>query len=187
MIAFATFSDLANRLGVVYTTAQQVQATLLLEDAATLMRGVMRNQVYPSRSSTYIAYPVGGRVTLPQTFIRSVDSVISSVGLAVVYTRRQDTIFVDTDNPVTITFTYGLAAAPLDLVGINCALVGQVLLTINAGLGLNAGGLSSVAVDDFKAAFADGGAGTGMTLTANTEQYLIDHYGQSAWVVEANR
>ena len=187
MIAFATFSDLANRLGVTYTTAQQVQVTLLLEDAATLMRGVMRNQVYPSRSSTYVAYPVGGRVALPQMFIRSVDSVVTALGVPLAYTRRQDTISLDTDNPVTITFTYGLAAAPLDLVGINCALVGQVLLTINAGLGLNAGGLSSVAVDDFKAAFADGGAGTGMTLTANTEQYLVDHYGQSAWVVEASR
>lgn len=187
MIAFATFSDLAGRLGTTYTTAQQLQVTLLLEDAATLMRGVMRNQVYPSRSSTYVAYPVGGRVTLPQTFVRSVDSVVSAVGLAVVYTRRQDSLFVNTDSPVTVTFTYGLAAAPLDLVGINCALVGQVLLTINAGLGLNAGGLSSVAVDDFKASFADGGAGSGMVLTASTEQYLIDHYGQSAWVVEASR
>ena len=187
MTAFATYSDLASRLGVTYTPLQQTQVTLLLEDAAVMMRGVMRNQVYPSLSSTYLAYPVGGRVALPQSFVRSVDAVVSTLSLPVAYTRRQDTICVDTDDPITVTFTYGLAAAPLDLVAINCALVGQVLLTVNAGLGLNAGGLSSVAIDDFKAAFADGGAGTGMTLTANTEQYLIDHYGQSSWIVEASR
>jgi len=161
--------------------------TLLLEDAAALMRGVMRNQVYPSRSSSYLVYPVGGRVALPQSFVRSVDSIVDANGLPVAFTLVQDTVCVSSDVPITITFTYGLAAAPSDLVGINCALVGQVLLTINAGLGLNAGGLSSVAIDDFKAAFADGGVGTGMSLSANTEQYLIDHYGRSSWVVEASR
>jgi hypothetical protein len=187
MTAFATYSDLASRLGVTYSPAQQAQVTFLLEDAAAMMRGVMRNQVYPSLSSTYLAYPTGGRVALPQSYIRSVDSVISSLGLPVPFTLKQDMVLVDSDDLITITFTYGLATAPLDLVGINCALVGQVLLTANAGLGLNAGGLSSVSIDDFKAAFADGGAGTGMTLTANTEQYLIDHYGRSAWVVETSR
>jgi hypothetical protein len=187
MTAFATFSDLANRLGVTYTPSQQTQVTLLLEDAASMMRGVMHNWVYPSRQSTYTAYPVGGRVALPQSFIRSVDSVVSSLGLPVKFSLRQDVVLVDSDNPVVITFSFGLSVAPSDLVGINCALAAQVLTMVAAGLGLNASGLSSVAIDDFKAAFAAGGEGTGMSLTALNKKYLEDVYGTTVWVVEASR
>lgn len=183
MTAFATYTDLGVRMKRTFTAAEQPWATALLEDAAALMRGVMRNQVYPPAQSVYVAYPVGGRVDLPQGFIRSVDAVTRN-GVAVKFTRSQDSISVDGDVPVTVTFTYGLPTAPFDLIGINCALASGAILTVEAGLGLTAGGLSSVAIDDFKAAFADAGAQSGMALTDATKAYLIEHYGRSGWVVD---
>jgi hypothetical protein len=186
MTAFATYQNLATRMKRTFTTEEQAWVTSLLEDAADLMRGVMRNRVYPSTTSTYIAYPVGGRVALPQSFIRTVDAVARD-GVAVTFTRYQDTVLVDSDEAVDITFTYGLATAPGDLLGINCAMVSGAMLTVEAGLGLTAGGLSSVALDDFKAAWADAGAASGMALTTATQTYLEDHYGTTSWIVEASR
>jgi len=186
MIAFATFEDLGKRLARDFTPIEQSQVTVLLEDAADFMRGVIGNQVYPSATATYVTSPVGGWVTLPQTPVRSVDAVTRD-GVDLDWKQVQDSIKVVGCDPVTVTFTYGLASAPSDLIGINCALAGQMLLTVEAGLGLTAGGLSSVALDDFKAAFADAGAGTGLSLTDATRSYLQTNYGSRAWVVGMNR
>lgn len=183
MTAFATSDDLALRLNRTFTTEEELWVTALLDDAAEFMRGVMGSQVYPSSQSTYVAYPVGGRVALPQGFVRSVDAVERD-GEALEYVRRQDTLFVDCNEPVDVTFTYGLDTAPNDLISINCALVSQMMLTVSAGLGLTGAGLSSIAIDDFKAAFADGGASTGLSMTDHTRDYLIGRYGTSAWVVD---
>lgn len=188
MEAFATFSDLATRLQRDFTPAEQGWVTALLQDAADFMRGVMRNQVYPSQQSTYIAYPTAGWVRLPQSYVRSVDTVTQN-SLPVLWVRSEDSIRVATNcnDPLTVTFTYGLGTPPSDLVGINCALAAQMMLTIEAGIGLTAGGLSSIAIDDYKAAFADGGIGTGLSLTPATKQYLEDHYGSTTWVVGNRR
>lgn len=186
MQAFATFSDLGVRLNREFAPDEQAWVTSLLEDAADFMRGVIGNQVYPSRQSTYVAYPAGGWVDLPQTPVRSVDSVQRD-GVDVTYERVQDSLKVDCREPVTVTFTYGLSTVPGDLVSINCALVSQMMLTVSAGLGLTAGGLSSVALDDFKAAFADAGAMSGLALTDATRTYLQSRYGSSAWVVGMSR
>jgi len=187
MTAFATSDDLALRLNRTFTVSEEAWVSALLEDAADFMRGVMGSRVYPSSQSTYVAYPIGGRVTLPQGFVRSVDAVERDGEALVVdvdYTRRQDTLFVDCDDPVDVTFTYGLSVAPTDLVSINCALVSQMMLTVTAGLGLTGAGLSSIAIDDFKAAFADAGASTGLSMTDQTRNYLVGKYGTSAWVVD---
>lgn len=186
MDAFATADDLALRMRRTFSPGETAWVTALLEDAAALMRGVMRNQVYPPAQSTYVAYPTGGWVRLPQDFVNSVDSVQRD-GTDVEFVLRQDSIGVDCDEPVTIEFSYGLTVAPADLVGINCALVSGVMLTAEAGVGLTAGGLSSIAIDDFKASFADGGAASGMVLSEHSRDYLVSHYGRSAWVVEASR
>lgn len=188
MTAFATYIDLGLRLNKDFS-ADHAWVDALLGDAAEFMRGNMNgNQVYPSSQSMYLAYPVEGRVTLPQTMVTSVDAVVSpTTGLPVAYTGRQGVVYLTCDDPVNITFTYGLAAAPADLVNINCALVSQQMLTVTANLGLSAAGLSSVAIDDFKLAFADGGVGAGLSLTPSTLQYLERRYGSQAWVVKAYR
>lgn len=192
MTAFATYTDLGVRMQRTFTAGEQPWITALLEDAAGLMRGVMRQQVYPSTQAEYTAYPVGGRVDLPQAFIRTIDSVVQD-GTTLTYsqdgsdsdsyTRFEDSLKVPSNYPVTITVTYGLDEAPQDLIAINCVIVSSAILTIEAGTGLTAGGLSSVAIDDFKAAWADAGEQSGLTIPPLTVDYLTKQYGVTGWVV----
>lgn len=186
MVAFATADDLALRMQRTFTGPEEAWVTALLEDAAGLMRGVMRQQVYPAVEAEYIAYPLGGRVDLPQAFIRSIDSVVqdgTELILDTDYTRFEDSLLIGCDLPVTLTVTYGLDDAPADLLALNCVIVSSAMLTVEAGTGLTAGGLSSVALDDFKAAWADAGEQSGLTMTPFAEKYLREQYGITGWVV----
>ena len=63
----------------------------------------------------------------------------------------------------------------------------QALIPLEAGLGLTVGGLSSVALDDFKAAFADAGELTGMTLSDRNIRLLRESFGVSGSVVVTTR
>lgn len=160
--------------------------TSLLADAAAYMRGVIGYQVYPARQVTYTAYPSGGWVDLPQTPVKSVDSVQQN-GSAVSFERFQDSVRVFVNGPVLITFTFGMSSPPDDLKAINCALVSQPMLTVEAGVGLTAGGLSSIALDDFKAAWADSATASVTNITDATRKYLVDNYGRNGWVVGTTR
>lgn len=182
MTAFATPDDLGLRMKRQFTSDESAWVTALLEDAAVFMRGVMRSQVYPPTQSTFTAYPVRGRVNLPP-LVSSVDAVVQD-GLPIRWKQFEELLFVECNDPTQVTITHGLATVPSDLVGINCAIVAQMMLLVEAGIGLTAGGLSSVALDDYKVAFADAGASTGMAMTDATKAYLETHYGQRAWTVD---
>lgn len=183
MTAFATHDDLADRMKRVFTLAEQAWVTTLLEDAASYLRGCMgRATVYPVTTSTFPAWPQGGRVDLPQPFVVSVDAVTRDA-VALDYKRREDAVYVSGDDECAVTFTYGLAEPPADLVGLNCALVSQTVTLVESDFGLSIGGLSSVALDDFKVAFADGGALTGLALPEPQLRYLQTAYGSTGWVV----
>lgn len=165
MDAFATYQDLQARLNRTFTVPEQSWITTLLQDASTYLReDVIGFQVFPQSSATFDAWPSNGEVVLPQQPAQSVASV--TVGAtAVDFEVRDGVVYVDTDDEVTITFTYGYAVAPEGLKRWTCVLVSQALVPLELNLGLTVGGLSSVALDDFKAAFADGGEGTGMSLS----------------------
>ncbi|MGY2747212.1 hypothetical protein [Arthrobacter sp. UYCu723] len=182
MTAFATHEALSARMKRTFTTDEQAWATTLLEDAAGFLRGVMHAAVYPVTTSTFTAWPSGGRVDLPQPFVFVVDGVTRG-GVPLPFKRREDSVYVDGDDECDVTFTYGLATAPPDLVGLNCAIVSGQIMLVEAELGLQVGGLSSVALDDFKIAFADGGAATGLSLPDPQLRYLRETYGTSGWVV----
>jgi len=182
MTAFATYSDLGTRMKRVFTEEEQPWITSLLDDAAALMRGAMRSPVYPPAEWAYTAYPHGGRVDLPD-FVNDIVSVQQD-SADIAYRRFEDTVTVDCGGPVHVTLNVGLTDPPADLLAINCVLVSGAILTVEAGIGLTAGGLSSVALDDFKAAWADAGAASGMALSEATCDYLESHYGRTGWVVE---
>jgi hypothetical protein len=184
MDAFATSDQLAVAMKRTFTDDEAAWVTLLLVQAAGIMRGLMHSQVYPSQQSTYRVYPVAGRVNLPQGFIRSIDSV-QRESVDVRWERFEDAILVRGNWPLDVTISWGLDEAPDDLVSINCALVSGSMMTVEAGIGLTAGGLSSIALDDFKAAWADGGASSGMTPSAFTISYLQNTYGTTSWMVHS--
>lgn len=188
--AFATADDLAARLNREFTTEEETWITTLLEDASTYLRDdVLGMQVYPASTSTYAAYPDGGRIDLPQSPVISIGT-ITQEGVALVededWYRRDNTIYVLKDIPTTVTFTYGYSTAPESLKRWTCVLVSQVLLPLEQNLGLTAGGLSSVQIDDFKAAWADAGAESGITLSDRNIALIREQFGANqGWVVSS--
>lgn len=177
MTAFATADDLALLTGREFTGEQGDQIDALLEAASAHLRSVIGQDVYPAQASTYTAYPLGGREDLPQWPVVSVDAVERD-GEEIDWTYRPGYILVSGDDAVDVTFTWGYESAPAELNRLTCVLVAQALATIELGLGLTAGGLSSVAIDDFKAAFAEGGAATGMSLSPHAEASIRQRFGR---------
>ena len=181
MDAFATASDLAGRLNRTFTAEEEAWVLLLLEDASTYLRDVIGLQVFPQSTATFTAWPSAGEIVLPQQPVQVVTSV--KVGAtAIDYELRDGVVFVDTDEQVTITFTYGYAVAPDGLKRWACVLASQAMMPVELNLGLTVGGLSSVALDDFKAAFADGGESSGMTLSDRNIALLRRQYGTDVHV-----
>lgn len=176
--AFATYEDLGLLLNREFTTEEQPWITGLLESASTYLRSVADgNQIYPQDSATYTDYPDGGRCDLPQQPTISVDSVQRD-SADIDYTYRPGYIMVDGDLPVDITFTYGYETPPAELTRLACVLVSAALLPLEQSLGLTAGGLSSVAIDDFKMAWADAGSASGMVLPPIQEAAVRRQYGK---------
>lgn len=177
MDAFATADELGVTLNRTFTAPEKVWVTDLLEDASTYLRDdVLGLQVYPQSQSSFTAYPDGGRVDLPQSPVVSVDNATRNA-IEVPFTRRDEILYFDSDEPVDITFTFGYTAAPQQLKRWCKVLVSSALIPLEQNLGLTVGGLSSVALDDFKIAFADAGADAGMTLSDRNIRLLRDSFG----------
>jgi hypothetical protein len=127
---------------------------------------------------------------LPQQPVVSVDAVTDSNGDPVLFWDEDDRVRVHVRGrrePVSVTFTFGFTEPPASLVRWACVLVSQVLLPLEQQLGLTAGGLSSVQLDDFRAAFADAGDSTGITLADRNIQLLRDQFGVRGTTVVGSR
>lgn len=186
MVAFAVADDVAARLNRTLTSAEEDWVTVLLEDASAYLRGVIGQEVYPVVVSTFTAWPDSGRVDLPQWPVVSVDTVERDA-VAVDYTYRPGYITVDCDDPVDVTFTWGVAVVPPLLVSFACVLVSQAVLAVETSGSLTFGGLSSVALDDFRAAFADGGSSSGMVLPPIQEAMIRAQFGRGDVTVVETR
>lgn len=178
MVAFATAAELGVKLNRTFTAGAETEwIDELLSDASSLLRGVIGQQVYPVTTSVYVAYPSGGRVDLPQWPVVSIGSV-TRASAAIEYLHRPGFLIVAGDDPCDVTFTWGYTTAPSELKRLACVLVSSALLPLENDLGLTAGGLSSVAIDDFKLAWANAGEQSGMTLTVHAEASIRQQFGQ---------
>jgi len=181
--AFATYADLQTLLNRTFTSDEQPWINALLASASTYLReDVIGQTVYPQTTSTYTDYPTAGRVDLPQFPVVSIGSVQRDAA-EIDYVYRPGYILVDGDDPVDITYTWGYAIVPDRLKELACVLVSAALLTLEAKVGLTAGGLSSVALDDFKLAWADAGAQSGMTLPEIQKADLRRRYGRGGFTL----
>lgn len=190
--AFATVDDLALRLNRTFADGAETDwITQLLESASTYLREtVLGQQIWPQATGTFVAYPDGGSIVLPQSPVVSVGDVTDSDSLVLEVVRRDNTLTLVRDNqdePVNVTFTYGYAAVPDTLVDWTCVLVSQTLVTLAQNLGLNAAGLSSIAIDDFKTVWADAGAESGFTLSDRNIRLLRDQFGVKGTTVVGQR
>lgn len=177
MVAFATADELGTRMKREFSPEEKAWLDELLEDATAYLQGEIGQLVHPRQTATFTEWPSAGRVDLPQQPVISIDGVARD-GVAVHFEPRPGYVRVRGDDPVDVTFTFGYAEVPRNLESLACALVSQQLTLLEAGLGLSIGGLSSVALDDFKIAFADGGDATGLTLPKVTLDSLRQQYGR---------
>lgn len=185
MTAFATYQELATALNTEFGDEKK-QAIMLLEAASDHLRHVIGQDVYPQTTSTYTAYPTFGREELPQWPVVAVVSVQRD-GVDVPYLYRPGYIVVADDDPVDVTFTWGVASPPPELKRLTIALAAQALQMLETTGALTAGGLSSLAIDDFRAAFADGGEQTGISLSPHAEKSVRKVWGRGdVTVVEAH-
>lgn len=184
MTAFATVDELGAMLGTSFDDEDQVKA--LLEAASDHLRHVIGQDVYPQTTTTYTAYPSFGREDLPQWPVVEVVSVKRD-GVDVAYTYRPGYITVTDDDPVDVEFTWGVTAPPAELKRLTMTLAAQVLDMLKMNGALTAGGLSSLAIDDFRAAFKDGGSETGIALPPHVERSIRARWGRGdVIVVEAH-
>lgn len=185
MTAFATVEDLEALLKTTYVGDDIAQVQAMLDAASGHLRHVIGQDVYPVTTSTYTAYPTFGREDLPQWPVVEVVSVQRD-GVDVPFTYRPGFIMVGSDAPVDVTFTWGVAVAPEELKRLTLVLAAQALQMFETTGALTAGGLSSLAIDDFRAAFADGGAETGIALTTHAEKSIRRTFGRGdIHVIEA--
>lgn len=186
MEAFATVADFVARTRKVLTEPEQEWITTLLEDASTYLRDdVIGYQIYPQATATITTNPdSSGELVLGQQPIIEVTSVVRD-GEVIDWKYRDGSVFVLDSNtdPITVTFTYGYATAPESLKRWSCVLVSQVLLPLEQNLGLSVGGLSSIQIDDFRMAFADGGEHTGMQLSERAEKSIRAQFRSTAAIV----
>jgi len=187
MTAFAEVSDLEVLLKTTFDGDDAEQVEALLEAASDHLRHVIGQDVFPQTQSTYTAYPTFGREDLPQWPVVSVDAVERD-GVPVEFSYRPGFITVKGDDPVDVTFTWGVDEAPAELKRLSLVLAAQALSMFEVTGALSAGGLSSLSIDDFRAAFADGGSETGVALTKHAARSIRERFGRGdADVVEAYR
>lgn len=177
MVVFATADDLGTRMKRDFTEDEAEWLNELLADATAYLQREIGQLVAPQQTVTFQDWPSAGWVDLPQWPVISISSVTRD-GAQVSFAERPGRIRVASDEKVDVTYTFGRKTIPRDLTALTCALVSQQLTLIEANLGLSIGGLSSVALDDFKIAFADGGEGTGLTLPKVTLDGLRQAYGR---------
>ena len=183
MQAFATYADLEARLNRTFTLGERAWVSTLLEDASTYLRDDVLGgqQVFPQASSTFTAYPDAGWIELPQHPVITVTAVTRG-GVSIPFTRRDESVRVDSSEACDVTFTYGYQSVPDTFVRWACVLVSQTLIPLELKLGLTLGGLSSVALDDFKVAFASGSESAGMELSQRNIDSLRARYGAQTFV-----
>lgn len=182
MTAFATVAELEELLKTSYEGADAVQAEALLEAASGHLRFIIGQDVYPTTTTTYEAYPSFGREDLPQWPVVKVVSVKRN-GVDVPFRYRPGFIVVTGDEPCDVTFTWGVADPPAELNRLTLVLAAQALQMFETTGALSAGGLSSLGIDDFRAAFADGGEGTGISLSEHAEKSIRKAFGRGDVII----
>lgn len=177
MTAFATVAELEALLKTTYVGDDIAQVEALLDAASDHLRFVIGQDVFPVTTSTYTAYPMFGREDLPQWPVVEVVSVQRD-SADVPFTYRPGFVLVRGDEPCDVTFTWGVAEPPAELNRLTLVLAAQALQMFETTGALSAGGLSSLAIDDFRAAFADGGSETGISLSPHAEKSIKKAFGR---------
>lgn len=192
--AFATPDQLAARLGravwpVGSVELAQVQA--LLDDATAHLRELIGWQVSPAVAVSTFLRGSGTHLPLPGAPVTAI-SAVTSDGVTLPsssYALEDGSLrWRSGSRPeVTVTYTVGYASPPPDLVSWTCVLASQALSAVAELGALGGGGVSSIAIDDFRKSWAEGGDRAGFALPARVEEKLRMRYGAGGAFVTGER
>lgn len=179
MGAFATVEQFEASLGREFTEQEKPHVEQLLADASTALRDVIGAWVAPQQTATVRLLPRNGWIDLPQHPVVSVESVLSPYGVPLDFDFTGDAVKISetVSSLCEVTFTYGATEVPAELTRVACVLASTTLLTLEASGALEAGGLATLAIDDFRASWSDGGANSGMHIPEIQAAQLRARYG----------
>lgn len=186
MAAFATVADLQTVTKKTYTGADIAWVTELLVQSSAHLRTIIGWQVYPptpmsyrTRIRAYEFYPLPVQ---PSTLT----GVALTDGTPVVTETFDGGFEPETGGTAVVTFTAGYTAAPPDLKSWTTVLASQVIDVVTKLGMLSSGGLSSVAIDDFKMVWQQTGENTsGYGIPESVAVRLKEAYGSSSYVTGA--
>lgn len=122
----ASIDQLETALGRELSGVEESRADLYLRIASDVVRSVTGHR-YSTETHTWQGFTSGAKARLLPLPVASVTSVVDSSGAAVTYTLRGDTVYVDTDAELVVTFTAGHSTAPDLEVGIVCQMAIRAL------------------------------------------------------------
>lgn len=179
---FAAVTDLQDRLKKVFPDEEWEWVQTLLDDASDHLRDLLGWQVWPAAVVTIrTRVKCGDFYPLPIQPVMSVDAVLVD-GTAVTVEQFDGGIEFENTGIADITFTAGYSAIPRTLTAWTCVLAAQVIDAVSKLGMLSGAGLSSVSIDDFKMAWADGAEGSGYVLPDRVVTQLKESFGSSAYV-----
>lgn len=200
MTAFATYSDVATRLGRTFTGTEQAQVTAFLDDATAYLRRVIGQDVTAATSTAVLSLaPDADWLLLPQQPVRGVTSV--EVGPAGSEVAVTDFELVDGAlylgprwwpfglpltalsgyQRVVVTYDHGLSAVPDDLKAWAIVLAAQAFAQVEREGSMGAPRLRQQSIDDFAQSFDTSGPAT-FSLPAAEIDRLRAAYGGGVYI-----
>lgn len=196
MIELISTDDLA-AYGVVVDDSEKTVVTRLIRSASYAVRNAAGSPILVATSTVELPVFNGNILRLPGLPIRSV-SAVSCDGIPVDgYIRVASGLYrnggwaVNGPQAITVTYVHGYDEVPEDIVELVVSVVIAGLLAFREqsggeGFALNNGRFSSIAIDDYKEAYATGDnfeAVTPMTLPPATRRWLAQRFGNASGVV----
>lgn len=199
--ALATVADLATMLGRTFTPAQEAQAQALLDQASSIVRAYLRQDI--TRATTtdtftmrwsdrqHLGAPFDcarhGQVTLPQRPVETVTSVKVNGTVTQDWWLEGNELFVRTvpwlgppgahqAPQVTVTYTHGWAEVPGDIAAIVLQAANRVIVNPSQLRSETVGGESVTYLQP------NGGEALGVLLS-KLEQKVLDRYRRTSGTV----
>lgn len=190
--ALATVADLATLLGRTFTPEQELQAQALLDQASSVVRSYVRQDItratttatFTMRRADPVLHRCAGAVTLPQRPVVDIDSVkVNDVATTDWWQDGNDLLLRSAawDQPpvanrppqVTVTYTHGWDEVPGDIAAIVLQAANRVIV--------NPSGIRSETVGGESVTYLIPAVGEYLgVLLSRTEQKVLDRYRRTA-------
>ncbi|KUL59681.1 hypothetical protein ADL32_19125 [Streptomyces albidoflavus] len=194
--SLVTVAELAALLGRTFTPAQEAQAQALLDQASSVVRAYVRQDLTRATSTLTVsmrrADPVlhrcGGLVTLPQRPVVDVESVsVDGVSTQDWWQEGQEILLrsgawsspptAHRPPQVTVTYTHGFDPAPGDIKAIVAQAANRVMV--------NPGAVRSETVGGESVTYLIPATGEALgVLLSRTEQRVLDRYRRTSGTVQ---